>query len=264
MTSAVIRDGAYALKVFRDGNIADIAKLVRLTARLRNSGVPIPETRRETDSNAIRLPWINGETMRERMRARGFDDFNAANDDLVAAMGVLSRLHVSKAPRKCLSVFDPFRLSDKRMAEPLFQALPRTTRMDARRLRALLDMRKPATSPGVTIHGDFHLGQLILEKQSNKWWLIDLDDAALGHIEADIANFCINVATRRHQPSACLLKDLKELLAICVSAYKADTNTELLGYYAACAFLRRALKFAARGENLDRVSALLSAGHFIA
>ncbi len=264
MTTAITRDGDFAFKAFANQSASTIGKLVRLTGSLRASGVPVPETRKDPLSNGIILPWIEGETMRDRFKARGSNNFAGAAEDLRSAMSVLRRLHGSDVPKSGLEQLRPFKNCDSRVSDPAFKSLPCHIRLGAKRLRILIEMQMPMGQSTRIVHGDFHPGQLILEEATGKWWLIDLDDAAFGHCESDIANFCVNIATHSHQSTGRMLACFDELAATCLPAYGAKTDRHQLNIFAATTFLRRALKFAARGDDLARVSDMLAAGTALA
>lgn len=255
MPSVVTRDGNDALKVFAHGSFANIALLVQLADCLHTAGVPVPKTRRDESSTGIRLPWIEGQTMSERIKCVG--NLLLARDDIGCAMGVLRQLHESSAPNLNLTEFNPFRVTDRRMSEPVFQTLPISICNQARLLRAKLENNPPRHKGENIIHGDFHAGQLILEAAVGKWWVIDLDDVSHGHGEADIANFCVNLATSKNQTSAGIIQDFEAIATQCRHAYAKVMRRELLDHYAACALLRRAVKFAARGDHKDRIAAVL-------
>jgi Ser/Thr protein kinase RdoA (MazF antagonist) len=255
MSTAVTRDGADAIKVFTHGSVELLRKLVDLTDQLRAAGVPVPVSNIELHTTAIRLPWIHGRTMREQVGKTG-----PAQSHIQSAMKLLSSLHQSEVGPAGLCEFDPFRLSDKRLKEPWFRVLASRLQTDALTLRRKLEETPPPKRGLSIIHGDFHAGQLIQEAVSRKWWMIDLDDVAHGHKEADIANFCANLATRKDSSVVAIDTKLSELRAMCGDAYEGGINDGLFEYYAACALLRRALKFAARSETEDRIAAVLQAG----
>lgn len=255
MNTTIMRDGTDALKVFTHGNVETIKRLVDLTDQLRAAGVPVPISNIELNNTAIRLPWINGQTMREQIGKAG-----PGKSHILSAMKLLSSLHQSDVRSAGLCEFDPFRLSDKRLIEPWFCVLTSKLQTNAQTLRKKLGETHPPKSCLSIIHGDFHAGQLIQEAVSRKWWMIDLDDVALGHKEADIANFCVNIATRKDCSVEAIDTKVNELRVMCHNAYEAGINVGLFEYYAACALLRRALKFAARTETDDRIAAILQAG----
>ncbi len=258
MTTAVTRDGSDALKIFTQGSLANLAVLVKLTNGLRAAGLPVPATRREANRLATRSPWIQGQTMRERFAT--FANLHAAQSDIAAAMTILNRLHQTAAPRVQIPEFNPFRLTDRRLAETSLQSLSIKLRGDALTLRCKLGLVAPANTKVTIIHGDFHAGQMILENHTQEWWMIDLDDVSRGHREADIANFCVNLATRKNQSAFIVREEFEELATYCRLSYASTISSSRFKYYAASALLRRALKFAARGEHEKRVAAILSVG----
>jgi Ser/Thr protein kinase RdoA (MazF antagonist) len=254
MTADVIREGSEALKRYAHGDLAEIQRLSDLSRHLRAAGVPVPGCRVDHVQAALRLAWIQGPTMGQRL-----DETELRVGDLAAAMKLLRTLHRSEAFVLELPPFNPFRRTDRRLLEPWFKTLPVQLQVDCLLLRRTLGASPPA--PGfAVIHGDFHVGQLLLELATQKWWMIDLDDAALGHIEADIANFCVNLATRNAASLDEFNVKMAKLFAKCSKVYEDSIDASRLDYYAACTLLRRALKFASRQDETDRINAMVQAG----
>lgn len=180
-----------------------------------------------------------------------------------AAMSMLSNLHAAGAPQMNLPKFDPFRHIDKRLAGHDSLIIAPGLRGIASALRRELDSgQPPSTGPCVT-HGDFHCGQMIMDSVSGDWWLIDLDDMALGYPESDIANFCAHLATSRSISALGALDFYNAAVEAALGSYSRPVNRGRLNFFAAAAFLRRALKLAQRGCTEELALSVISAARRI-
>lgn len=264
MTATIGRDGAFALKVFPRHRSDAIESVVALTHKLRFLGVPIPETSSDFHAHGIRLPWIDGPTMKQCIELRGpcrtLHDLSSNASDLVTAMKILCGLHSAGIPQRDLTNFDPFRHIDQRLGRSTPPDQSPVFYVQAMELRAILKTELPEPAGKCIIHGDFHVGQLIQDGASGKWWLIDLDDVARGYPEADVANFCVHLATSKTIFEGDILAAYRAILAIAVKAYGRPLENHLLAAFAATTFLRRALKKAERGEANMWTAMLIATG----
>jgi hypothetical protein len=109
-----------------------------------------------------------------------------------------------------------------------------------------------AAPPGEhTIHGDLHLGQMIVDSQGEVW-LLDLDDMAIGHAEADLGNFSAHLATRQRDVEAPPLGAMRLVLKETLKTYRTlrcEGCRSLADAYGRLALIRRALKFRERGDG---------------
>ncbi len=152
--------------------------------------------------------------------------------DMLAALHPLHRMK-----HRGLMRFDPFarilpRLTD---APPAILA----------RVADLLAQDRALNWPiNHVIHGDFHPGQVLRDRQG-RVWLIDLDDLALGPVEADLGNLAAWMATQA--PGA--MAELSAQAQALVMAATAVSNQTLLAHFHDIALIRRALKLRERGED---------------
>ncbi len=264
MRATVGREGAFALKVFPPHRSGSIASVVALTRELRFIGIPTPETSADFHAHGIRFPWIDGPTMKQRLEqaepGRSLQDLPSMAGHLGAAMKILRELHGADISRHDLTNFKPFRHIDWRLGHSNLINQPPLFQSNAMELRAILKARMPELTGRSVIHGDFHVGQLIQDRTSKKWWLIDLDDVARGCPEADVANFCVHLATSRTIVSEGVRTAYPAIMAIAVDAYGKSLDSDLLKIFAALTFLRRALKKAEHGDASAWTTTLLAAG----
>lgn len=150
---------------------------------------------------------------------------------LIETVGLLGRMATEGLDR-----FDPFLRIRPRLA-----AAPSAI-CD---LQAELVARDAALgwSAATVIHGDFHPGQC-LQDRSGKVWLVDLDDIALGPIEADLGNLAAWIATSRTGDLAARTHSA----LVQVQALASQTNPLLIAHFCRIARLRRALKLAGKGQ----------------
>jgi Ser/Thr protein kinase RdoA (MazF antagonist) len=103
----------------------------------------------------------------------------------------------------------------------------------------------------VTLHGDLHAGQFIIDGSRNAW-LLDFDDLAQGPAEADIGNFAAHLATSPAFGERPPLEGMRSWLHDASKAYPAHgeaLSADLADAYGRIALLRRALKLAERGQT---------------
>lgn len=128
--------------------------------------------------------------------------------------------------------------------DPMLRISPRLDLLTNPSLRAAL-YRLAQASPrgGSVIHGDFHLGQVIAGPDSVAW-LIDLDDLAIGPVEADIGNLIANLATQDHLPGPFAVRLEHWRQAVQGAWFRLDqaANPTWVEHFAALALIRRHLK----------------------
>jgi hypothetical protein len=257
----VQRDGDFIIKSYADDGFGLATRVTLLAEQLRESGLLIPQTWRARDNVSTRQAWIDGPTLRECMRdwfVQGDAEVLVHSDQaLVGVMGALRDLHEVCVPVRDLQPHDPFLRIDARIEKSDLRF-----RSAAARLRECLAARLIELSFGpFLIHGDFHAGQTIFESSTQRWWLIDLDDAAIGAREFDVANFCVHIATSGPRTGAQSFDHMSTILERCLSAYGEPLDPEGLKTFAAAAFLRRGLKLAERGLSDDQVNGVFHSGH---
>lgn len=135
------------------------------------AGVPTPVARRGARGEELEFDLLNG-----------CCGMTPGGDELTAFMSVLAKLH--RTPVVGLTPFDPF-----------LRIRPRAHIATPVPVAEILCEKVP--NGCATVHGDLHVGQFIREP-SGKVWIVDLDDLALGRVEADVANFVAHLATSQN------------------------------------------------------------------
>ena len=163
------------------------------------------------------------------------------------ALGPLIRA-VSTLHAAGVTGLDPF--------DPLTRIRPRLVGGDAPWMSDWIARHMPPPSAPGLVHGDFHAGQLIRDRQGAVW-ILDLDDLALGPPEADIGNFAAHLATRPETRRGHPIAGFGDWLGGIVAHY-SGADHDLADRYGRIALLRRGLKLAEAGD--DTVLDALRAG----
>ena len=154
------------VKALSDASTA--AEAIRRAAALRAQGVSTPAAGKGREPHQVVFDRIDGRT-----------GPGLVGHDFSGFLAPLHRIHVAHVDG--LAPYDPF-----------LRIRPRLKLATCGAMRAVLEESVPK---GVaTVHGDFHVGQLIREP-SGKVWIVDLDDLAIGPPEADLANFAAHLST---------------------------------------------------------------------
>jgi hypothetical protein len=185
----------------------------------RMAGVPTPAARQGDTSTCLLFDRIEG-------------DATPALPHLIETVGLLGRMSPDGLDR-----FDPFL-----RIRPRLDVAPWAIR-DLHAELVAQDAALGWRETGV-IHGDFHPGQC-LQDRSGKVWLVDLDDLALGPIEADLGNLAAWIATSR----AGDLAGLTHSALMQVQALASQADPLLVAHFCRIATLRRALKLAGKGQS---------------
>jgi predicted trehalose synthase len=183
----------------------------------RIAGIPTPAARPSDDPEVLVF---------DRIEAEGTPTLS----QLVAALAPLRRMPSGGLPR-----FNPFARILPRLADTPPAIFSRVTELQA----ADQALNWPAAS---IVHGDFHPGQVLRDRQG-KIWLIDLDDLARGPTEADLGNLAARMATQ----TAGRLDVLSHRATEAVLAQAPAANAALMAHFRDIALLRRALKLRERG-----------------
>jgi Phosphotransferase enzyme family len=268
MTTLVQRNGAFALKMFAGGNAPMADLVLALASRLRLAGVTVPETSKDTLTGALRQPWIDGLTLCESLVAAGpmttAIEFAQHKQHFKGVMNVVGKLHGASACSDGLQSFKPFRLVDRRLNALPPGRLSLGNRRLAGEIRAQLGAclaTFPMTGP---VHGDLHARQVIQDKTTGVWWLIDLDDVALGSPEVDIGNFCAHIASTPAINGTSVNHAFEIMTALCLDTYDGSLAQRSINLFGSAALVRRALKCAEQLGSQARVEMiLLAAQHLI-
>ncbi len=147
---------------------ARAAEALRRSRVLRAQGVATPEAWRGAAPGAVIFARIEG--------GSGPGIVTLPLADLLAPLLALQRAVVPGLP-----AYDPALRIRPRLEGAVPPAIARA-------------LDRPVPTGAATLHGDFHLGQLVASP-GGEVWIVDLDDMALGPAEADLANFVAHLAT---------------------------------------------------------------------
>ncbi|MCP5151184.1 MAG: phosphotransferase [Ectothiorhodospiraceae bacterium] len=268
MSARLRRVGRLARKRPRAGGLDGPAQ-ARLSCVLAAAGVPTPPMRWDARAHELELAWLDGIDGRAWLRAAltaGDAAWPEIADTVVAP---LVALHAVAPTALALPELDPWRRVRPRLAR---LAPERRARIEplVRRLEASLGTTADVPVP---VHGDFHLGQVLIASDTGRPWLLDLEDAALGPLESDLANCAAHLATRDdlHPGEAARVAihaRYEAALDLLVAAYRrhggrAPRPSSLAGH-GALALLRRGLKLDEHGGQPDRLAEVVDAATSVA
>lgn len=231
MTTRVWRDGPQVRKRVADPGSA--RQLVRWTGALRAAGLPTPEARLEPAGDVLVFPAIEG--------AGGLALVVAGGPPVLPGL-LRPLLALHRASLAGLVPFDPRRKIDPRLSADDPPALRQEA---AEQLAAI-----PSPSGAISVHGDFHVDQVIRDAGGTVW-LLDLDDLAAGVPESDLGNFAAHLATRPETRSGPVRQGLGRWLDRTLGAYRAiggEADAGLAKRHGRVALIRRALKLRECGD----------------
>ena len=140
---------------------------LRRSTALRHAGVTTPKAR-VLAPDSLGFDQIDG-----------ISGLSVLKSSLSALLTPLAQVHRATVPG--LRPFDPF-----------LRIRPREHLITSKTIARVLRENPPVGT--ATLHGDFHVGQLIRDTDG-KVWIIDFDDLAIGPPEADLANFVAHLST---------------------------------------------------------------------
>lgn len=226
-TQSVSMEETRVVKVYPATPLSDAA--LHRANTLRAAGIATPAATRIAP-DALAFPRIDGRSG------------TALASDLATLLAPLAALHRAAVPG--LAPHDPFH-----RIRPRLNHAPTALRA---RIEALETAGNPA--PSVTIHGDFHPGQVIAAPDGTGW-LIDLDDLAHGAPEADLGNLLAYLLTAPATRDTAPRGGWRDAL---LAAWGGDElHPANFSRQTEIALIRRALKGAGRGDPLplDRLMA---------
>ena len=225
------------------------------SAALVAAGIPTPLGSYDRKTNAIIFPWIEGITARELLLpyiVKGsLRSWVEVSTDLWSKLlEPLVHLHKLDSRHLDLAHLDPWRRILPRLENGLGSKDDRMLAVAWRTYKSLhriSSSMETLSAQRVIVHGDYHVGQILIESVSGDVWLLDLDDLALDQPESDLGNFIGHLATsgdlygggdvflvfRRLQPIIC---DIYAALA------NTSVDTAKVDLFGGMALLRRTLK----------------------
>jgi Phosphotransferase enzyme family len=208
-------DGAEFHK--RYGSVEQARRAMLRTTEVLRAGVRTPAARFGDQADVVIF---------QRIAASG-----AAN--LAEMLGLLTDLR--RMPTDVLERFDPFA-----RIVPRLPPAPPEIGLLVKHLQTMDAALEWHASNAV--HGDFHPGQVIRDRDGMVW-LLDLDDLALGPAEADLGNLAAWMATQ--EPGR--LKDQAAQAIAAVLAASGTADAAMVAHFCDIALVRRALKLREKG-----------------
>lgn len=219
MNARVTIEQTSVIKRFSSPEGADVAMLRAQALHDAGLSTPVPV---KDDDRTLRFPRIVGISG---------PDLLAALPDLLVPLIALHRLVL---PVLGLRPFDPLaRIRPRLVLAPEWLA----TFVEAQAARV-------SCRPHGLCHGDFHPAQVIRD-MSNQSWLIDLDDLALGPVEADLGNLIAWLATRTPADELTLAARHDQARTLILRHWRAlgcSADLDQLETFTTMAICRRALK----------------------
>lgn len=211
-------------------NAATTAEVIRRTRIARLNGVVTPNINAVKNNHTIQFERIDGECGIQLLQKTSLRE-------LIAPLIALHDIDHAKFPR-----FDPFLRIDPRVAA---LSIPHGLVQE-------INKRKHIEFPTTGIvHGDFHLKQLIRDTDGH-CWVIDLDDLAIGPIEADLGNLAAYLATHPATMGDSMSTSLRYWKQQIMGAWNDLGQTyqeNWLRYFMQVALIRRTLKRLEAGDD---------------
>ena len=253
MTVRRVRIGPLKVrKKVHKGREQRVRTLLAVTSRLKEQGILTPQCGYDAERGELVFPTIDGVVVRDALAAQRMrDKTNWKAFETKALASILEpilALHSLAPSGLQLEPYDPWRRVRTRLHRLPAGSLAHDV---YDKLAPLVAEAGAFCKPGV-VHGDLHVGQLILARDGRSTWVIDLDDAALGPREADFGNFIAHLCTSpqlyRGEINEGVNDLIDKVMEMCASAPPSRMAIER---YCAASLLRRALKL---GEkfNADR------------
>jgi hypothetical protein len=272
MTRHLQRDGHWVRKTYLSAPSEQAERIAKLSLLLAARGLRTPVGFAEPGANAVRFLWISGISGRDFL-ARHTGGTGCAPSHWTSLyqklLIPLSRLHDISPQGLDLAPHDPCAKIVPRLGSCSSGSLPSGSVGPfadvLKELQGVLAEAEALSAPRdrVIVHGDFHIGQVLLEEAKNRTWLLDLDDLGLHCRESDLGNFAAHLATCGLLPERDPAILLRELLPQLATAYRAQSGKQLddalLWAHAGLALLRRALKFHENKRPAQEVALALDA-----
>lgn len=228
-------------------------RIASVSRSLSAADVPTPAGTFDVESHALIFPWVQGRESRDWIR-QSVDEGTDPEWIWPLLMKPLTRLHEVDLRELNLHEVDPFAHITRRLHPALDEVLNfPVSQLYNSLFEAVAQVHQYADV--VVVHGDFHVGQVLIDKRDGHSVLVDLDDAGHGYREQDVGNLVAHLISSppiapalsagTGQPSDTCQNIVHWLtcfaeLYLQTSGHTLERSRLLL--FAACALLRRALK----------------------
>ena len=250
-------------------SLARARSIVEAARFLKAQDAPVLDLALDDARELLLMTRIEGEDLRKiaavRQRCSGHQSLGAIADLMTLAMSELAAFHRAGQafPAGELPAFDPFA-----KVRPRLQFVYNDDqRLRIGRLAHVLEARlaRMGAQPSTIVHGDFHVGQVLVDGTTAATYVVDLDDVAIGNPASDVGNFAAHVVTASSLYTGPVRDGIEALIEELSAAYRARNGALLLdpiavSLYASAALLRRLLKlYVAGAGDLPRHPEILAA-----
>lgn len=259
----ISRSGELIFKSYDAGQPGRVQTVAGVAESLRDSGVRTPEAVVEATSNTIVSSWINGPTLRQILEIAGpfttLGELRQFDPMFREVLFTLGSIHAARVNVVSIAPFNPFRMIDQRVGEGVLDRLPADVGDRFSGVLASLKRKVSRIEPARTIHGDCHAGQIIFDYASGQWWVLDLDDVALGVPEHDLANFATHLVSTSTIFRGDVISGIADMTAIIDKHYDGEFCIERYRTLVAVSLLRRSIKFLQKFGLTPKVKTLFAA-----
>lgn len=251
------------IKSLQDEGVDEGLRVAALSRALAGSRVPTPIGHYDSDNHVLVFPLLDGQDAGKLIHA-ALAEASCMDWIWSLVLTPLVKLHKTTLERAyianpnivapSLTVIDPLKHVSRRLNILSGHALGSAVLDLHRHLNAAIDedIRRAALT---VIHGDFHVGQVVVNRDQTESAIVDLDDVGLGVAEMDIANCVAHITTSpicKIRSDSRLTKDVgieqkfDDWADLLCGEYEQIAEIKLsperVCLYGASALLRRALK----------------------
>lgn len=264
-------------KPLKIGYLERGASLAILSASLNEAGVPTPVGRLDRHARGLVFPWLYGAEVRHLIRSSC--GMHGAVDALwTTLLQPLVRLHAVAPASLSLPEHDAMKHVSRRIGSSSWgESDDRLVPFHDKLRQAVREERHALSERRIVVHGDFHVGQVLVDSAAGTSWVVDIDDVALGVAEMDVGNLVAHLVTSPALSLPAISAASTNESAIDESyqvwcsrigkRYESLSGTPLsvdrLRLYGAVAMLRRALKLAEAGVTRAYVRAILHSAQIV-
>lgn len=246
-------------------------RLASLSASLAAAGVPTPIGRYEVAAHRLAFPKLLGIEAR-RLIQLSTGDVSSIHWLWPLVINPLISLHSVDPTGLRLNLINPLRHVSRRILNTTDDTLafPVSGLHDS--LQELIEHDLNHSNANfIVAHGDYHVGQILIDTIAHGSAVVDLDDVGLGIAEMDLSNLIAHLVTSPNLPLQGPEKidgsdrtvDRQFLFWSdkLTRLYRADStrsiNSQRMALYGAGALMRRALKLNESGHTLDQIQSIL-------
>jgi len=251
-------------------------RLASLSSSLSVAGVPTPVGRYDVVNNRLAFPKLSGIEARLLIKKLS-DDLTTTEWFWSLLLKPLSCLHTVDQSSLDLKPIDPLRHVSRRLLETTDDALSFPANSLHEILKKSIKDDLNQLSLELTVcHGDYHVGQILIDPVEITSSVVDLDDVGLGLVEMDLSNLVAHMTTSpglalhrfkiTDATNATVDQQLfdqqflfwsDKLIKIHQASSTLPISSRRIALYGAAALMRRALKLNERGHSRQLIQSIL-------